>query len=109
MSIARALHLELVAFLFALTAVVVFQMLTGRINVRGLLTPKDGSSRTSPERIQLLIATIAAGAQYLGELGHTTSGGLPDVGNNWLYVMGGSSGIYLLRKAWTTFNSRKRT
>ena len=35
MSIVRALHLELVAFLFALTAVVLVQMLTGRINVEG--------------------------------------------------------------------------
>jgi hypothetical protein len=109
MSITRILHLELLGFLYALAAVVLFRMLTGRINITGLLTQKDRSNQTSPERVQLLLATIAASAQYLGEVARTTSGSLPDVSNNWLYLMGGSSGIYLLRKAWTTFNSMKRT
>lgn len=104
MSIVRVLHFEVVGFLYALAAVVLYQMLTGGINLSGLLTQKDGTSQTSPERIQLLLATIAASASYLGEVLKNTSGTLPDVSNNWLYLMGGSSGIYALRKAWTTWN-----
>ena len=81
-------------------------MLTGRINVNGLFQQKDGSAQTSPERIQLLIATIAAAASYFGEVAKSSTGTMPDVSNNWLYLMGGSSGIYALRKAWKTWTSR---
>ena len=111
MSITRILHFELLGFLYALAALVVYQMLTGRINVTGLLSRKDAGqkdktkpSQTSPERIQLLLATIAASATYLGEAVRNTSGTMPDISNTWLYLMSGSSGIYALRKAWTTWN-----
>ena len=104
MSITRILHFELLGFLSALAAVVVYQMLTGAINVSGLLTQKDGTGQTSPERIQLLLATLAAGASYLAEVAKNTSGTMPDISPNWLYLMGGSSGLYVLRKAWTMWN-----
>ena len=104
MPITRVLHFELLGFLYALAAVVVYQMLTGAINATGLLAQKDHTRQTSPERIQLLLATLAASASYLGEVAKNTTGTLPDVSNNWLYLMGGSSGIYALRKAWTTWN-----
>ena len=104
MSIARILHFEILGFLYALAAVVVYQMLTGRISLAGLMSQKDNSTQTSPERIQLLLATIAAAANYLGEVAKNNSGIMPDVSDNWLYLMGGSSGIYALRKAWTTWN-----
>ena len=104
MSIIRILHFELLSFLYGLAAIVVYQMLTGRINLTGLLTQKDGTDQTSPERIQLLLSTIAAGARYVGEVATSTSGTLPDIPSSWLYLMGGSSSIYVLRKAWTTWN-----
>jgi hypothetical protein len=104
MSITRVLHFELLGFLCALAAVVVYQMLTGRINLNGLLAQKNRTGQTSPERIQLLIATLAAAASYLTEVAKNTGGTMPDVSNNWLYLMGGSSGIYALRKAWKTWN-----
>ena len=108
MPIARILHFEVLGFLYALGAVVIYQMLTGRINVSGLLTKKDQSNQTSPERIQLLLATLAASASYLGEVAKNTSGTMPDISNNWLYLMGGSGGIYALRKAWNTWNRSKQ-
>lgn len=104
MSIARVLQFELLGFLFALAAVVFYQMLTGAINTSGLLAQKDGTGQTSPERIQLLLATLAAAASYLTEVAKNTSGTMPDVSRNWLYLMGGSSGLYALRKAWTMWN-----
>jgi hypothetical protein len=108
MPITRILHFELLAFLYGLAAIVAFQMLTGRINLKGLFQQKDGSEQTSPERIQLLLATIAAASNYLGEVAKSTSGTLPDVSNNWLYLMGGSSGIYAVGKAWKTWTSRNK-
>jgi len=106
MSIARVLHYEVLGFLFVLAAVVAYQLLTGRINTLGLLQQKDGSEQTSPERIQLLLATIAASASYAAEAAHSTGPNLPDISNNWLYLMGGSSGIYVLRKAWVTWSGK---
>jgi hypothetical protein len=105
MPITRILHFELLGFLYGLAAVVAYQMLTGRINIMGLFQQKDGTAQTSPERIQLLLATIAAAASYLGEVAKSTNGTMPDVSNSWLYLMGGSSGIYTLRKAWKTWSS----
>ena len=111
MSIARILHFELLGFVYALAAVVLYQMLTGRINLAGVMSPKDPNDpnnpdQTSPERVQLLLATLAAAASYLGEVAKNTGATMPDVSNQWLYLMGGSSSIYLLRKAWTTWNSK---
>jgi hypothetical protein len=103
MPITRILNLELLGFLYGLAAVVAIQMLTGRINVRGLFQRKDGSAQTSPERVQLLLATIAAAASYLAEVAKSNPGTMPDVSNHWLYLMGGSSGLYALRKAWKTW------
>jgi hypothetical protein len=105
MPITRILHFELLGFLYGLAAIVAFQMLTGRINLKGLFQQKDGSAQTSPERVQLLLATIAAAANYLGEVAKSSTGTMPDVSNNWLYPMGGSGGIYALRKAWKTLKS----
>lgn len=108
MSFGRILHFELLGFLFALAAVVLFQLLTGRINLAGVISQKDPNNpnQTSPERVQLLLATIAAAATYLAEVAKNTSGTMPDVSNQWLYVMGGSSSLYVLGKAWNTWRSR---
>jgi len=108
MSIIRILHFELLGFLYALAAVVAFQLLTGRINLAGVMSQKDPNNpdQTSPERVQLLLATIALSASYLGQVAKSTGATMPDVSNQWLYLMGGSSAIYVLRKAWTTWNSK---
>jgi hypothetical protein len=105
MPITRVLNFELMGFLYGLAAIVLYQMLTGQINVTGLISRKDGSNQTSPERIQLLLATLAASATYLGEVAKNTSATMPDIGHSWIYVMGGSSTIYALRKAWSTWNA----
>jgi hypothetical protein len=103
----RVLHFELLGFLYVLAAVVLFKILTGQINMEGLITHKDGTGRVSPERIQLLLATIAASATYLSEAFSSTNGSLPDVSPQWLYLLGGSSGIYVAGKAWATHNLKK--
>jgi hypothetical protein len=107
MSLIRILHFELLGFLCALAAVVLFQLATGRINLNGLVTQKDGSYQVSPERIQLLLATIAASATYFSQVVTSTTGNLPDVSSQWLYLFGGSSGIYVAGKAWVTYKITK--
>jgi hypothetical protein len=68
-------------------------MLTGRINLSRLLARKDGSLGVSPERVQLLIATLALSAKYVGDVIHGTNGVLPDVSAQWLYVFGEAAGF----------------
>jgi hypothetical protein len=101
MSLTRILDYELLGFVYVLAAVVVFQLLTGRINLKGLIFAKDGSGQVSAARVQLLAITIATCIRYTGEVATATKPVLPDVDNTWLYLMGGSSGIYVARKAWT--------
>jgi hypothetical protein len=52
----------------------------------------------------LLLATLATAAIYFGDAVKSNNGTMPDVSNNWLYLMGGSSGIYAVRKAWKMWN-----
>ena len=109
MTLSRILHFEVLAFLYALGATVLFQILTRRINLAGVLGQKDGDGQVSPGRIQLLLATLAASASYLTQVSNATNGTMPDVGANWLYLFGGSSGIYVLEKAWKTWSARNKS
>ena len=104
----RILHIEALAFLYGLAAVVGYQLLTGQINLQGILRRKDGSGQSSPERIQLLIATIAAAARYLTAVAQAPPGILPDIDPGWLYLMGGSSSLYVLHKAWNISQAAKQ-
>src|SRR5271166_378789 len=108
MSLVRVLHFELLGFLCLLAAVVLFKIVTRQVNLEGLITHKDGSDQVSPERIQLLLATIAASATYFAQVATNTNGKLPDISPQWLYLFGGSSGIYVAGKAWATHNIKKR-
>lgn len=107
MTLSRVLHFEVLFILYALAATVFYQILTGRINLSGILSHKSGSGQLSPGRVQLLLATIAASASYLTQVAKATNGKLPDMDANWLYVFGGSSGIYALEKAWNVWSGRK--
>ena len=104
----RILHFEALAFVYGLAVIVAVKVLTGQINLSGLIRRKDGSGQTSPERLQLLLATIAAGARYLTQVAQAPNGIMPDIDNSWLYLMGGSSGIYVLHKAWSTFKAAQQ-
>ena len=51
MSPDKILALQLSAFAYGLAVIVLFQLLTGRINMQGLLVAKDGLTNVSPERV----------------------------------------------------------
>ena len=103
----RILHIEALALLYGLVAAVVWQLFTGQINLQGILQRKDGSGETSPERVQLLLATLAAAARYVAEVAQSHNGTLPDIPTNWLYLMGGSSSFYALHKMWNISKAAK--
>jgi hypothetical protein len=85
---------ELWMLLGGLAAVVGYQLLTGRINTRGLLNDKR-TKLIDPGRVQLLAATLVAAAAYLGDRDafadpsvQTAAGGL----------LGASNVFYLIQK-----------
>ena len=104
----RALHFEGLAIIYGLVAAVVFQLLTQRINLRGLFRQKGGSRDISPERIQLLVATIAESVRFIGEVATTKDTTLPDISSGWLYLLGGSSSVYVIGKAWNFWKANKK-
>lgn len=106
---ARILEIEVWAFLGLLGALVAYRLLTRQINLSGLLLRKNGSGSPSPERVQLLLATLAVSWKYLSDvLQSPHSNNLPDIDPQWLYAAGGSSAIYVLGKALTTFRRTEK-
>ena len=86
---------EVVLFVWALAATIVIKMLTGEINTRYLLhgLQRDGTRYFSPERVQMLMATIAVAMQYL-VLAHTaTSGEMPKLPDGSLQLLGLSQAV----------------
>ena len=100
------LHWEGLGFLYLLAAILAFKLLTRQIYLGGLFARKSDGTPVSPERIQLLVATLAVSGTYLGDALHSTSGTMPDVSPQMLYVFAGSSGIYASVKAFTTLRSK---
>ena len=85
------------AFLFALIGIVAMQVLTGHINTRGLLMKKEGDRSFSPERVQLLLATLASAFAYLSQIAKDPTH-FPDISQSWLMLYGGSHALYLGRR-----------
>ena len=96
------------ALLAALSAVIVVQLATGRINTHGLLNDKnvDSTNALSPARVQLLASTLAVAALYVYRV--VTSGSLPDISGSTLAFVGASHVTYVVGKALTLLSGRSR-
>ena len=79
----------------ALAAVLVYQMLTGAISMRGLLCEKTatGLGRVSPARVQLLLFTLAMAMYVLSQIIKLHE--FPVIETKWLLILGGSHSIFL--------------
>ncbi len=94
-------RLEVWLLLIGFFSVVGNQMLTGKINMRGLLVDKEEGG-LSPGRAQMLIVTLVGAMVFLGEAVKSAAQSppaLPNVPNVLLWATGGSQAIYLLGKA----------
>jgi len=99
-------------FLATIAAAVAFQLLTGRINMQGLLRDKT-NGQPSPGRVQLLLITLAVAGAYLGAMlgaapielffdklpGRDSYHGLPELKGWVVELLGGSSVTYASGKA----------
>ena len=100
-SLAVFARIEIEVFLVVLLLIVGFQVITGEINMKGLLIEKkaDGSlAGFSPARLQMLLVTFA-GAFYLisqvVDLIYQGTPKFPEVDNRLFLLLGGSHSIYL--------------
>jgi hypothetical protein len=98
----KLIRWEVLLFVGGLGLIVGLKLLTGEINLRGLLmgTKSDGTRYFSSERVQLLVAIIAIGFQYVVLASHTASGEMPAIPAGALQVFGLSNAVYLGGKGW---------
>src|SRR4051794_14191077 len=94
-------RLEVAGFLLLLAGIIFTQLLTGRINTKGLFDGMraDGTRSFSAERVQLLVVTIWTAGDYLLRAMQDPSV-MPDVDTTTLTVLGGSHALYLASKAY---------
>jgi hypothetical protein len=84
------------AFLFILLGSAALRILTGGVRTKELIagTTSNGSRFLSGARVQLLIMTLLAAAQYLSQVWQSPQK-LPDIPQSWLLLLGGSHAVYL--------------
>lgn len=106
-ALSTALRYEIWFLLLGLVAVVLYQMVTGRINTKGLLNDTSGNRGFSPGRLQLLIFTLG-GALYYLMLAFDRKGPakLPELPTEFLLAMGGSHLFYLGGKLFSVLAER---
>jgi len=99
---------EVTLFVGGLAITIFLKLLTGQINTTYLLygTRNDGTKYFSPERVQLLVATLAIAFQYLLNATNAVSGKMPNLPNGSLELLGLSNAVYLGGKAWTALKGK---
>jgi hypothetical protein len=89
-----------ILWIASLLVILVWKLLTGAIDLGGLLEGDraDGSTYFSAGRVQLLVATTLFGLHLLMQvIANPTQ--FPSIPHEYLMVLGGSQGVYLLGKA----------
>lgn len=96
-SLAMFMIMEISILLIGFLIIVVYQLLTGKINSSGLLYDNTATCSYSPARVQLLVTTVTTACYYLLKVSRNPSV-LPPVPPEWLLVVGGGNIIYLIGK-----------
>lgn len=95
---------EIEVLLGTLAAIVAFQILTGKINTKGLLSDENGVF--SPGRLQLLLVTLACASYVVSQVMESITQGapaFPTLDPKWLLALFGSHAIYLGGKSYSLF------
>lgn len=100
----KLVRYEIEFLLGAIAAVVAFQIITGKINTKGLLSVRgeNGVLSFSPARLQLLMFTFGVAFYVLGKVFASMAAGhaeFPQLDPNLLVILGGSHAFYLGAKA----------
>jgi len=92
------LRYEVWCLMGAFFVLIGYQILTGRIIMRGLLLAKDSRGCVSPARIQLLVFTLTSALYYLVSVMDDPNR-LPEMPQQLLLILGGSNLFYVGSKA----------
>ena len=90
--------LEIWVFLSGLAIITAWQLLTGKINLSGLLYEDLVTNKFSPGRVQLLVATLATALFYLLQVLNDPKE-LPRLSQEMLLLAGGGNLVYLAGKS----------
>lgn len=93
---------EIWFLLIGLMLIVIYQILTGKINTKRMLFEKNGSCSYSPGRVQLLLLTLISVFYYILEVINNPTQ-FPKIPQELLLILGGSNIIYLVSKAYSLF------
>ena len=90
------ISLEIFLILMGIMLVVIYKILTGKINTNGLLFDKNNTEnqQISPGRIQLLLFTFMGALFYFMQV-MANPDILPEIPSEYLYILFGSNAIYL--------------
>lgn len=106
-ALSTVLRYEMLFLLVGLIAIVTYRLLTGGININGLLLDKTGGRAFSPGRLQLLVVTLGIAIYYLSMvLENKETGKFPDLPNEFLLALGGSHVFYIGGKVYGLLASR---
>ena len=91
---------EVSVLLAGFIGIVLWKILTSKIDLESLLSGDDANGATSfsPGRAQLLIFTLFVALQYLVQVIHNPTV-FPQIPNYWVAALGGSQAVYLGGKA----------
>ncbi len=95
--VAEFMIFEIWFILIGMAIIVIFQLITGRINLKGLLCEKNMANKFSPVRVQLLLVFVAVALYYLLKQFKDPTH-FPMVNINVVLVLGGSNLVYIARK-----------
>ena len=105
---ARLFILSARTFLFALGALILTRLVTGRIRTTGMLKDRE-TGGTSALRVQMLIATGIAAATYATSIGRHGATNFPHVDGRLLALIGGSNGLLIAKRSFSKLAQFIRT
>ena len=97
--VAKFMIIEIWFLLIVMAAIIISRLITGRINLKGLLHEKNIANKFSPVRIQLLSVSVAVALYYLFKL-YKDPTRFPMVNKNVVLLFGVSNLVYIAGKYW---------
>lgn len=106
-TLSTVLRYEMFFVLTAFLVLIVYWILTNKINIKGLLLDKTSGRAFSPGRLQLLVVTLSIALYYLLMVFQSKkTGQLPNMPNKFMLALGGSHAFYLSGKLYGLLASK---
>ncbi len=95
--VAKFMIIEIWFLLIVMAAIIISRLITGRINLKGLLYEKNIANEFSPFRIQLLLVSVAVALYYLFKL-YKDPTCFPMINKDVVLLFGVSNLVYIAGK-----------